>query len=332
MNVVVSVTRLLPVATALALLPGPASRGAGDGVRVALDTRHARLAATPASARLLRHARAFAYDVPRESEATLARGLVSPRESKSERGAAAGRAIALFDGSLREDPVWVSELRRALPPDADVRVSLYLTFGCDVGASMPGTASLNAAHRRFGERPSELRAYAIHECHHAVFRTYQRPRPVAEWTTAADLLAQAEYALQLERMVVWAARDLREREGTLGDDEAYAALGDGARLARLEARYLEAHRALEARAGERGPADEATRALLLDLSGPDRVFYRVGALAARRVEEARGRKAVARLVKAGPRTFFEAYRAKAAAPRGLVPSTWSFRSNVPGRG
>ena len=329
---------LAPIALALALLlaPGAALRGAGGGLRVTLDSRHARLAlellsagrsdalarlaATPASGHLLRHARAFEYDVPRESEAALARSLVSPPEEKRERAAAAGRAIALFDGPLRADPVWRSELRRALPPDAETRVSLYLTFGYDIGVSMPGTASLNAVHRRFEERPSELRYYAIHECHHAVFMTYQRPRPLAEWTTAADLLAQAEYALQLEGMAVWAARGLREREGALGDDDDYVALGDPARMARLEARFLEAHRALEARAAEPGPADEALRAALFDLYGSDRVFYRVGALAARRVEEARGRDAVVNLVKAGPRAFFEAYISTLRTSRSLDPS------------
>jgi len=269
------------------------------------------MAATPAAAHLLAHARAWEYEVPRESTSALVRFLVTPVEEKKGRVAAATKALAYFEGPLREDTSWIAELRRTLPPEAATAVDLFLTFGYDIGVATPGNASLNAVHPHFEADPAELRYYAIHECHHAVFMHYQPPRPLVEWQSVADLLAQSEYALQLEGMAVWAAWELREREGALDGDEDYRALRDEGQIRKLEARFLEVHRALEACAGEPGAADEATRELLLGLYGPDRIFYRFGGYAAREIERLQGRPALLALVETGPRSFWEAYlRAK----------------------
>ncbi|HET8734622.1 MAG TPA: DUF5700 domain-containing putative Zn-dependent protease, partial [Anaeromyxobacteraceae bacterium] len=246
---------------------------------------------------------------------------VTPRDRKQERGRAARGSLAFFDGTLATDARWRAELARSLPPGDLPRVSLFLTFGYDIGVATPGSASLNAVHPHFQDHPSELRYYAIHECHHAVFMALHPPRPVSEWKAPADLLAQAEYGLQLEGMAVWAAWDLREQEGALDGDADYVALRDGARIRALEARYLEVHRLLRNQAAAGGPADEASRAALLSLYGPERILYRFGAHAARAIEKTRGRAAVVELVRRGPRAFLEAYLAlhDRAPPAGTVP-------------
>jgi hypothetical protein len=269
----------------------------------------ARLADLPASQHLLRHARAFEQDVPRESALALARSLVTPRDRREVRVRAAREALAFFDGTLETDARWRAELDRSLPSGDLPRVSLFLTFGYDIGVATPGNASLNAVHPHFQDHAPELRYYAIHECHHAAFMALHPPRPVSEWTTPADLLAQAEYGLQLEGMAVWAAWDLREKEGTLDGDADYVALRDGARIRALEARYLEVHRLLRSQAAAGSPAGEAARGALLSLYGPERILYRLGAHAARAIERARGRAAVVDLVRGGPRAFLEAYLA-----------------------
>ena len=265
------------------------------------------MAATPAAAHLLRHARTYAYDFPRDSTAALTLALVSPEALKRERVAAAGKALAYFNGPMRADTSWLADVSRGLPADAPCKASLFLTFGYDIGVSCPGTASLNAAHRHFEAHPRELLYYAIHELHHTGFMTYQQPRPVAEWRTAADLLAQAEYALQLEGMAVWAVWERRRAEGAMDWDEDYVALQDEGRLRTLEAAFRKAHAALEVKAQTPGPADPAARALLSELYGSDRIFYRFGAFAARQIELRQGRPALIALVKAGPHAFLQAY-------------------------
>lgn len=278
------------------------------------------MASTPAAAHLLTHARAWEYDVPHESRAALVKALVTPRAAKAARLPGTHRVLEAFK-AMAGDNTWIAEIRRGLPTGAANEVSLFLTFGYDIGVAGPGTASLNAAHPYFQTDPRELRYYAIHECHHAVFMTYQKPRPLADWKTAADLLAQAEYALQLEGMAVWAAWELREKEGALDKDADYRALQDKPAIRRLEAAFLKAHKALQARAAEPGPADGASRSVLFDLYGPERVFYRFGAHAARQIERHKGRPALLSLVQAGPRAFLEAYLSCAGESPVMGPVT-----------
>jgi hypothetical protein len=275
------------------------------------------MARTPGAAHLLLHARAWDYKVPITSPGDLVRALLVPREAQLDRIPAARQALAFFKGPMHEDPTWVEDAARGLPKDLRLSVELFLTFGYDIGVANPGTASLNAAHPHFAAHPGELRYYAIHELHHAAFMTLHPPRPKAQWRMASDLLEQAEYALQLEGMAVWAAWERRRQDGALSWDEDYRALEDEALLRRLEAKYLEVHRALEASARAGEPADAARRALLLDLYGKERIFYRFGAWAARQIELRRGQGALVALVKAGPRAFLQAYLS--VRGEGLVP-------------
>lgn len=306
-----------------ALLPGTSAET--PGVQVRLDARLAELsmdylasgreslldgmAATPAATHLLRHARNWQYEVPRDSSRALVQSLVSPREARAARAEGARRVLAYFQGALRDDPTWVAEVRRALPAEAAQPVSLFLTFGYDSGVACPGTASLNAAHPTFHKNLQELRYMAIHECQHAVFMTYQPPPAMESVRSTAQLQALAEYALQLEGMATWAAWDCREKEGGLDGDEDYRVLRDEGQIQRLERRFMDVHAALKARACDPGPANPSIRALMMGLYDQDRTFYRFGAYAARRIERQRGRAAVTALVKAGPQAFLATYLA-----------------------
>lgn len=316
------VAALLPGAPAEPPVEAPAET---PRVQVRLDARLAELSldylrsgqeslldemtATPAAAHLLTHARHWNYEVPRDSARALLQSLVTPRETRMARAEGARRTLAYFQGTLSADSSWIAEVRRALPPDANQAVTLFLTFGYDSGVACPGTASLNAAHTTFHRDLRELRYLAIHECQHAVFMTYQPPPAMDSVHSAAQLQALAEYALQLEGMATWAAWDCREKEGGLDGDEDYRVLRDEAQIQRLERRFMEVHQALKASAANPGPADPATRALMMSLYDRDRVFYRFGAYAARRIERQRGRPAVTALVKAGPQAFLDAYLA-----------------------
>lgn len=320
--------RRAALAVATTLLPGTSAEA--PRVQVLLDARLAELsldylasgreslldamAATPAAAHLLRHACNWQYEVPWDSTRALVQSLVSPRETKAARADGARRTLAYFQGTLRDDPSWIAEVRRALPAEATQPVTLFLTFGYDSGVACPGTASLNAAHPKFHKDLRELRYLAIHECQHAVFMTYQPPPALDSVRSAAQLQALAEYALQLEGMATWAAWDCREKEGGMDGDEDYQVLRDEAQVRRLERRFLEVHQALKARASDPGPADPSTRALMMGLYDQHRTFYRFGAYAARRIEQQRGRAAVTALVKAGPQAFLEAYLACRATP------------------
>ncbi|MFO0582378.1 MAG: hypothetical protein U0229_08915 [Anaeromyxobacter sp.] len=265
------------------------------------------LAATPAVTHLLTHARfAERADVPRTSTRELALRLVTPRDVLAKRLPEARKVLAEFEGPLRRDLVWRDALKAAVPKDADVEIHLHLIFSDTlVGTASPGDASVDAGHPWLEAHPGALRYVALQECQKVVFLAYNPPRPLEARGTAADLLAEAEFHLALEGLAAWTALGLREREKAL-DDEDYRALSDEATMKRLEARYLEVHAELVKRAEGAGLADPLAKELYRGLQ-EDRLFARLGARAARHIERVEGRATVVKLVKAGPRAFFETW-------------------------
>jgi hypothetical protein len=270
-----------------------------------------RLANSPALAHLLRHARAFEYDVPRESPRALALHLMKPDETLPRRVAASRKSLAYFTGPLLDDPHWVLDALSCLPRDFRFKGFLFLTFGYDIGVSYPPDASLNGAHTHFDGRPRELLYYAIHELHHAGFMAYQPPRPLAGIKTCADLLRFVEYSTQLEGMAVYAAWERRRRDGALADDGDYVALEDAGRMRKLEDSYSAECAYLKGRAD--AAADKGAWAVIERMSSGDRLWYRVGALFASRIDRALGRLVLVDLIRQGPARFLETVRG--LAPR-----------------
>jgi hypothetical protein len=148
--------------------------------------------------------------------------------------------------------------------------------------------------------------YAIHELHHVGFMTYQPPPRIAELKTCADVLCLVEYCTQMEGMAVHAARSRRAADGALDDDDDYVALSDDEKMEGLEAAYVADLAALHARGVM--PVDDADFDVIARMSGGDRLWYRVGARMAARIEAVLGRDRLVGLIEESPRAFFEIYR------------------------
>ncbi len=264
------------------------------------------LARSPAALHILNHARNFENaDVPRESAEALVASLLEPREERAKRAAACGRSLAFFTGPLLDDLHWLHDVLRYLPAGFRFHGTLFLTFGYDIGVAFPPNASLNGATPHFDGHPRELLYYAIHELHHAGFMTIHPPPRFADLKTCRDLLSLVRYSTQLEGMAVFAAWERRRAEGALGDDADYVALQDAARMERDEALYFKDYDGLKKRAGQ--PADKDAWAVIERMSGGERLWYRVGAVMADRIEKKLGRPALVNLVGRGPGSFFQSY-------------------------
>ena len=268
------------------------------------------MAALPALDHLLRHARRFDYDLPRDSALALAQSLVQvDPDQKRDLVEQAARSLEAFSGAMQRDPSWVGDVLRYLPRDFRFHGALFLTFGYDIGVSEGATASLNACHWGFKDHPRELVYYAIHELHHTGFMAYNSFPPISRWKTFKDLRDWALYATELEGMAVWAAYPRREAEGALAQDGMgdYLALDDAARMARLVTAYNKALDSLE----RRGAALASTqdRDEMFRSFAQDRLWYRVGAHMARRIEAEKGRDYLVSLIKEGPAAFRQAYLA-----------------------
>jgi hypothetical protein len=265
-----------------------------------------RLAALPASEHLLRHAKQFDYDVPKESTGALVRHLLKPSADRAAHATACRASLAYFTGPLLDDPHWVGDVLRDLPAGFRFRgATLFLTYGYDIGVALAPCASLNGAHTKFNGHPRELVYYAIHELHHVGFMTCQAPLRIADLATCADVLRFVEYATQLEGMAVHAAWDRRRREDALAADGDYVALGDEAAMQAAEARYWEICESLRRRGTQK--ADAEALATIERLSS-ERLWYRVGARMAARIEDRLGHEALTALVLQGPEGFLDAYR------------------------
>jgi hypothetical protein len=261
------------------------------------------LARLPATEHLLAHARQFEYSVAKDSGEALVRELLARVAGRRE---AIRDSVAYFMGPMIDDPHWVADALRYLPADFRFHGDLFLTAGYDIGVALAPHASLNAAHGHFEGHPRELLYYAIHELHHVGFMTYSRPPRIADLRTCADVLHLIEYSTALEGMAVLAARDRRMREQALADDEDYVALADEHRMEQDEARYLQEYDALKRRGVD--AADKEALAVIEQMSGGERLWYRVGARMAARLERALGRSATITLVTRKPERLIRTYR------------------------
>jgi len=263
------------------------------------------LAKSSAAAHLLSHARNFDYDVPKDSPAALISYLLTPPAKHQSETETCQRSLAFFSGSMLNDPHWVQDTLRYLPDDFHFHGALFLTFGYDIGVAFGPTASLNCAHPHFKEHPRELLYYAIHELHHVGFMSYHPPPKLSDIKTCADLLGLVEYSTQLEGMAVFAAYQRRSDEHALADDNDYVALQDEQRMQRDEQSYFDDLNYLKGRGKQ--PADADAWAVIHRMSSGERLWYRVGARMAQRIEQASGRSTLLDLVRKGPSSFLEAY-------------------------
>jgi hypothetical protein len=246
-----------------------------------------RLGRLPATGHLIDHADRFDQPVPRSTRAEMVRHLLA-RSAESRETIAC--SADFFSGALLDDPRWVGDALRYLPSDFRFRGSLFLVAGYDIGVALAPHASLNAGHPHFAGHPRELLYYAIHELHHVGFMTYSPPPRIADLRTCADLVGLVDYSTALEGTAVLAALDRRSSENALDHDEDYVALGDERRMREYETRYDQQREYLRHRGTD--PVDEEAFAVIERMSGGDRLWYRVGARMAMRVEEAEGRPAL----------------------------------------
>jgi hypothetical protein len=263
------------------------------------------IAASPAAAHLLSHARNFDYDVPRDSASALVGYLLQRPGNHIREIQTCEQSLAFFSGPMLDDPHWVGDTLSYLPSDFRFHGTLFLTFGYDIGVAISNTASLNCAHVHFKDHPRELLYYAIHELHHVGFMSYQPPPKLSELKTCADLLRLIEYSTQLEGMAVLAAYQRRHDEHAVTGDEDYVALDDEQRMQHDEVLYFDDFNYLKRRGTE--PADAAAWAVIDRMSSGERLWYRSGAKMAQKIEQARGRPALLELIKKGAADFLQTY-------------------------
>jgi hypothetical protein len=282
------------------------ARTAVDYVREGKPKLLQALAGLPATRHLLNHAWQFNYDVPKNSLTSLVSYLLAHSSDLDMQAEQVERSLAFFTGPLLDDPHWVNDVLDYLPRGFRFHGSLFLTFGYDIGVALAPNASLNGASQQFDAKPRELLYYAIHELHQVGVTTYQPPPRVGDIKTCADILRLVDYSTELEGLGVYVARPRRAADHALQDDRDYIALENPEQMRELEKRYTEQYRYLQGRGNEE--ADQDAFAVVDQMSSGDRLWYRVGAMMAARIENKLGRAALLEIIAKDHPTLVSTYR------------------------
>jgi hypothetical protein len=192
-----------------------------------------------------------------------------------------------------------------LPEDALSGTVLYLTVGYDIGVAVSGEASLNLAHPHFMENRDEIWFYCVHEVHHAGFERYHDLPVLADVKTTGDLADLIRYLTTLEGLAVHAARNWRTEAGALKTDGDYVALLEPKSMDRYEKEFFNLYYSI-AEAPPR-PLKEQDWEILERMSSGDRLWYRVGARMADRIERKLGREILIETILQSPEAFFSRF-------------------------
>jgi len=263
------------------------------------------LAQTEAMLHLKRHSDRTGYYPPGASHLDIAADLVSDPEARDS--VEAVRSL-LFRVVLdrRGQQMCLSEAVEYGPPGAEIDGKVFFTWGYDIGVAVWRNASLNLAHHRFREDPSEVWYYCIHELHHTlVMKDHPMPR-LADVKDTRQFLKLIQYLTFLEGTAVYAAYDARARGGALAADPDYVALENPTVMKDYEQAFFRLYQQVEGFEW-RSLVDEDW-ALLDELSEGDRLWYRVGARMAETIDRESGREALRRAVQEGPVAFFDYYQ------------------------
>ena len=260
---------------------------------------------TAAAAHLKAHSDMAGYYAPDATPGDITRALVEDRPSDVTRAAVDGLAAFVRDRPEMQTAC-LAEAGNYLPEWQGEPITLYATWGYDIGVASPVGVSLNLAHPHFLERPEEVWYYCTHEAHHAGVYRYHPVPAVAGIGTAGELAGLVRYLTFLEGTAVFAAHDIRARNGALEDDADYRALADPVAMEAISRRYNEILDGLAGMPPET-PLAEADWQVLDEMSRGDRLWYRHGARMAAAIHERCGPARFAAVIEAGHDAFFEIY-------------------------
>jgi hypothetical protein len=198
-----------------------------------------------------------------------------------------GRPLDAWSSRHAELLSCADEAAQRLPAGVTFKGRIYLVAGYDIGVAAPPDIALNVHHTSFERDPEEMCFYAAHEAHHVGYMSLRSMPSMRTLEQPNALFSLVRYMTQMEGMGVHAAYALRVQRGALGHDPDYAIYAD------LDVRKHVCERYGQAILGLRGRAAAALLGPVLEaMSSGERLWYRMGALAAWTLEQAHGKQAL----------------------------------------
>ncbi len=287
-------------------LPGCAGRQvratgrAGDGIKIhmSVDRSFARhvlnhasaapdaLLKSNALAALVRHARMTG----RRTGAGALLKTILKRNTEPARALPVLRAWRGRDDELLR---YARAAGRYMPPAMVINGTIFFVTGYDIGVASPPDVAINVAHPRFIADPAEVGHYVTHEVHHLGFLARRKMPPLRRLNDPNVIRNIISFMTQMEGMAVHAAYPGRKAAGALSADKDYAVYQHKDAAQKAASRYVEIRSILD---GKETLSGAEIGAVLGAMSSGERLWYRVGALAARRLEQRRGRAALVKSI------------------------------------
>ena len=193
-----------------------------------------------------------------------------------------------------------------LPKGYQFDCSLYITIGYDLGVGFNGNSSINLAHPYYVKRISEIKYFSIHELHHAAFMDLKNnQKPSFDITTYAEMYRIICFYTHLEALGTYSPLALRRSENAMNADRDYIALQNQQLMEQFEKEYFEIIDHFKSE-----PDKIITNAdweMIAPLSDGKRLWYRVGALMAEKIDKELGRERLNSLLTEDPQEFINTY-------------------------
>lgn len=273
------------------------------------DTNYLKKIAESAAAQhIYNHANHFNYDVPKSTTLELVKYLLTNTVHNRTILHDFTLNLQYAKDSIAKCNLAQTECLKYLPNGFEYARSthLFFTFGYDLGVVFAGNASVNLAHPYYLKNRREIKYYAIHELHHAGFVQLKNNKMVdMNIQTYSEMAEFIEYLTHLEGMGTFAPWSIRKHEGAMGIDKDYIALQDSVLMKDDENEYFTIYNHFKNSPKELITDEDWNKVNIL--SDKKRLWYRVGALMANKIDNKLGRIQLTNLITKSPDNFIKIY-------------------------
>ncbi|WP_321515130.1 DUF5700 domain-containing putative Zn-dependent protease [Marinifilum fragile] len=255
---------------------------------------------------IMNHAKKFNYNVPKSSNRKLVEYLLHPLEKEKLNLDRFKRNLKIAKEQVLQDDFIHEQCKEFLPAEFQFTGSLFFTYGYDLGVVYGKNASINLAHSHYLNQPGEIRYYMLHELHHAgFFECSNKPMPHLDLKKYSDAVDLITLATQLEGVATYVPLKVRLKENAMNSDADYVCLNDSLVMQNLEKEYFQIYYHFFNQPGK--DFKDSDWKLIACLSNGKRLWYRVGALMAKTIDEKLGRKELVNLINEDPKAFINCY-------------------------
>ncbi|NOY36845.1 MAG: hypothetical protein GXO83_04655 [Chlorobi bacterium] len=265
-----------------------------------------KIATLEATDHIMDHAKHFDYDVPKDSKIALVSYLLSHRDEMKKNLNKYKRNLQYAENNIAQVDLAQKVCLQYLPDGFKYSSKLFYVFGYDLGVVYGPNASLNLAHPHFLKDMREIKYYSIHELHHAgLVMLKKNYMPSVNVSTYKEMAILIEYFTQLEGMGTYAPLEIRKKENAMNSDKDYIALQDSALMKADEKEYFEIYFHFKNNPEKMLTEDDWEK--LSILSDKKRLWYRVGAEMAEKIDKDLGRQKLTGLIQEPSENFINTY-------------------------